>query len=320
MPEAFTMPSPVLSKPAIASARWAACALLLAGAGLSAAAQGEPPRMGEHRVARATERAQALTDLPYGSDPRQRMDVYLPPAVARGTARAPVVFMVHGGAWRTGDKAQGRVVENKVARWVSQGFVLVSVNYRLLPLAPVTQQVQDVAAALAAAQQRAPEWGADPGQFILMGHSAGAHLVALLNAQPELALRLPARRWLGTVALDSAVLNLPQLMRARHAPLYDEAFGHDPAAWPALSPADQLVAGAPPFLLVCSSVRRDQPCRQAHAMAERVRALGGRASVLPQALGHGEINAQLGLESAYTLGVEDFMASLAPAVAQRLGR
>ena len=61
---------------------------------------------------------QRLADVPYGADPLQRMDVYLPAAgsaassaaVASGT-RAPVIFMVHGGAWRTGDKAMSRVVQ-----------------------------------------------------------------------------------------------------------------------------------------------------------------------------------------------------------------
>ena len=63
-----------------------------------------------------------VRDLPYGPDPRQRFDVYAP-AEAHD---APVIVMVHGGAWRFGDKNNGRVVENKVARWVSRGFVITS--------------------------------------------------------------------------------------------------------------------------------------------------------------------------------------------------
>lgn len=53
-------------------------------------------------------------------------------------------------------------------------------------------------------------------------------------------------------------------------------------------------------------------------MAAHVQALGGRAEVLPRDLAHGEINADLGLESSYTRAVEAFMGSLDPAVAQRL--
>ncbi|GAA6119211.1 alpha/beta hydrolase [Acidovorax sp. FG27] len=262
-----------------------------------------------------------IADLPYGADPRQRMDVYLPPAGARlAGQRAPVIFMVHGGAWRTGDKAMPKVVENKVARWVPQGFVLVSVNYRMLPDTPVAQQAQDVALALATAQQRAGEWGADAERFILMGHSAGAHLVALLNARPAAALGWGGWPWLGTVVLDSAVLDVPRFMSAPHLPLYDAAFGTDPALWAQLSPYDQLAAGTPPWLLVCSTERPDQPCLQAEAMARKVQARGSRAAVLPQPLGHGEINGELGLDGDYTGAVEDFMASLHPLVARLLRR
>lgn len=117
-----------------------------------------------------------------------------------------------------------------------------------------------------------------------MGHSAGAHLVALLNAQPALAQRAGAAPWLGAVSLDSAVLDLPALMGAPHAPLYDEAFGDDPAYWAALSPYDQLVPGAAPFQFVCSTVRPDHPCQQAVHMARRVREAGGRASAAAGAL------------------------------------
>lgn len=263
---------------------------------------------------------QRIADVPYGSDPRQRMDVYVPTGLAASAVRASVIFMVHGGGWRHGDKAMGRVVQEKVARWVPLGFVLISVNYRLLPDTPVAEQERDVQAALMAAQQRAPQWGADSGRFILMGHSAGAHLVALLNARAPQALREGAWPWLGTVSLDSAMMNVPARMRAPHLPLYDDAFGTDPAYWVALSPFHQWTTGAPPMQMVCSTQRADDPCQQSDAMARHVRTRGGRAEVLPQDLDHGEINAQLGLESDYTRAVETFMASLDGVVARLLGR
>ena len=269
---------------------------------------------------------QRIADVPYGADPAQRMDVYVPtsPTGAGATSlvasavRAPVIFMVHGGGWRYGDKAMGRVVQEKVSRWVPKGFILISINYRLLPDTPVDVQERDVQAALMAAQQRAGTWGGDPSRFILMGHSAGAHLVALLNARAPQALREGAWPWLGTVSLDSAVMNVPAYMRAPHLPLYDDAFGSDPAYWVALSPFHQWTVGAPPVQLVCSTERADQPCSQADTLARHVRNQGGRAEVLPQDLNHGEINATLGLESDYTRAVEAFMGSLDLEVARRL--
>jgi acetyl esterase/lipase len=263
---------------------------------------------------------QRIADVPYGGHPRQRMDVYVPTGLAPSAVRAPVIFMVHGGGWRNGDKALGRVVQEKVARWVPKGFVLVSVNYRLLPETPVAEQERDVQAALIAAQQRAPQWGADPARFILMGHSAGAHLVALVNARAAQALREGAWPWLGTVSLDSAMVNVPARMRVPHLPLYDDAFGKAPAYWVALSPFHQWTPGAPPMQMVCSTQRADDPCQQSDAMALHVRSRGGRAEVLPQDLDHGEINAQLGLDGDYTRAVETFMASLDGVVARLLGR
>ena len=268
---------------------------------------------------------QRIADVPYGADPAQRMDVYVPTSPTTGTnslvasaVRAPVIFMVHGGGWRHGDKAMGRVVQEKVNRWVPKGFILISINYRMLPDAPVAVQERDVQAALMAAQQRAGTWGGDPSRFILMGHSAGAHLVALLNARAPQALREGAWPWLGTVSLDSAMMNVPARMRAPHLPLYDDAFGTDPAYWVAMSPFHQWTAGAPPMQMVCSAQRADDPCQQSDAMARHVRNQGGRAEVLPQDLDHGEINAQLGLDSDYTRAVEAFMGSLDAEVARRL--
>ncbi|MEN9437102.1 MAG: hypothetical protein RIR09_1757 [Pseudomonadota bacterium] len=272
----------------------------------------------------ATKRQPSLRDVPYGSDPRQRMDVYLPDvfqAVAndRNTGAAarksPVILMVHGGGWRHGDKASSAVVDNKAAHWLARGYVFVAVNNRLLPQANPLEQARDVAQALAAAQAQARSWGADPAQFVLMGHSAGAHLVALVHASPELAAQAGARPWLGTVALDTAAVDVSPIMQGRHFRLYDAAFGTDPAFWRALSPTQQLTAGAKPILLVCSTPR-DASCQQADAMASRGGQLGVRVEVLRQDLSHREINQQLGLPGAYTDAVDTFIGSLfAPAAA-----
>lgn len=263
----------------------------------------------------ASQQAPSVHDLAYGADPRQRMDVYLPTK----PVNAPVILMVHGGGWRLGDKGASAVVDNKVARWLARGFVFVSVNNRLLPQADPLEQARDVAQALAVAQAKAPSWGADPARFILMGHSAGAHLVALVNASPELAAQAGAKAWLGTVALDSAAVDVSPIMQGSHFRLYDAAFGTDPAFWRAVSPVQQLTTSAKPMLAVCST-RRSDSCIQADAFAQRAAQLGVRAQVLRQDLSHRDINQTLGLPGAYTEAVEAFMASLDPALAQALSR
>ncbi|RID98418.1 alpha/beta hydrolase [Simplicispira hankyongi] len=247
-----------------------------------------------------------LRDLAYGPDRLQRMDVYLP---AHAQA-APVLFLVHGGGWRRGDKTHGRLIDQKLAHWLPRGVVVVSINYRMLPQAAPDLQAQDVAQALAWAQQQAPGWGADAGRFVLMGHSAGAHLAALVAGDPQWLRAAGARAPQALVLLDSGALDVPEIMNERHARLFDQAFGSDPAYWLRVSPLQQLHAALPPTLLVCSSPRRDS-CTQAQAYARKSQAQGGQAEVLPQPLSHGQINAQLGQAGAYTQAVDGFLSRFA---------
>ncbi|HJV60890.1 MAG TPA: alpha/beta hydrolase [Albitalea sp.] len=243
-------------------------------------------------------------DLAYGPDPAQKLDVYRP-AHAQG---APVILTVHGGGWVHGDKAMGRIVTNKVAHWVPQGKIVISINYRMAEADPL-QEADDVARALAFAQAHAADWGGDPARFTLMGHSAGAHLVSLLSADPSIATRQGAKPWRGTVALDSAAFDVTAIMQARHYRLYDRAFKSDPALWREASPLLRLHAAPVPMLLVCSTRRADS-CAQAGAFAAKAKGLGGRIEQLPQDLSHAQINEQLGQAGAYTDAVDAFLRSL----------
>lgn len=243
-----------------------------------------------------------IRNVAYGPGKDQRYDVYAPEAAAN----LPVIFMVHGGGWRRGDKAAGQVVANKVARWATRDNIVVSTNYRMLPEADPVRQAQDVAAALAHAQQQAAAWGGERNSFVLMGHSAGAHLVALIASSPALAGR---SQWLGTVVLDSAAMDVEQIMQGQHYRLHDQAFGKDPAFWKAASPYAALAGAGKPMLAVCST-RRQQACQQASRYADKAAALGTRMQVLPLDLSHREINETLGQDNAYTRAVDDFLRSV----------
>jgi acetyl esterase/lipase len=189
----------------------------------------------------------------------------------------------------------------------------------MLPGTRPIEQARDVARALAVAQARAAGWGAARDRFILMGHSAGAHQVGLLAAEPALASDQGALSWLGTVALDSAAINVVAIMRRPHLPLYDAAFGNDPAYWRAASPLQQLQTHGAPFLAVCSTRRRDA-CPQARNFVDKAHGLHMRAQVLGEDLSHRQINDELGLPGDYTAQVEAFLATLDPTVARRLNR
>lgn len=241
-------------------------------------------------------------DVAYGPDPAQRFDVYLPAE----PHDAPVIIMVHGGAWARGDKSWKNVVTHKLERWLPEGFVFVSVNYRLVPDADPLTQAEDVALALAKAQSLAPSWGADPAKFVLMGHSAGAHLVMLLTSDPAIATRQGARPWLGTVDLDTAALDIPELMDLPHIAPYDRAFGSDPTYWKQVSPMDGLTVAPPPLMLVCST-KRSAVCPRTERFADKARSLGGDVTILPVDLKHIDVNAELGLPGPYTDAVDAFL-------------
>jgi acetyl esterase/lipase len=258
-------------------------------------------------------------DLAYGSAPRETLDVYLPQA--QGEA-APVILMVHGGGWCVGDKAARGVAKNKVERWTAQGFVFVSINYPMVDNgANALAQAHHVAKAAAYVQAHARDWGGDPNRLILMGHSAGAHLVSLVAADSRIRQANGLGPLLGTVSLESGAMDVVTQMPKVYPFLklrYREAFGETEAQWVTASPFHRLDAAGPPWLGVCSTTRKDDSCGQARAFADKARRLGLRAEVLPQAKSHGAINNDLGLESDYTRRVEAFMAGLDPVVAERL--
>jgi len=258
-------------------------------------------------------------DIAYGAAARETLDVYLPKA--RDEA-APIILMAHGGGWCVGDKAARGVAKNKVERWTARGFVFVSVNYPMVDNgADALAQAHHVARAAAYVQAHAREWGGDPKRLILMGHSAGAHLVSLVGADSRIRQAKGVGPLLGTVSLDSGAMDVVTQMPRVYSFLklrYREAFGETKAEWVTASPFHRLDATSPPWLGVCSTTRKDDPCDQARAFADKARSLGTRAEVLPQAKNHGAINSDLGLENDYTRRVEAFMVSLDPVVAERL--
>lgn len=246
-------------------------------------------------------------DIAYGPDPGHRLDLYCAPSPGAGPA-APLLVLVHGGGWSRGDKSSAGLLRGKLAHWGGRGWPVVSLNYRMAPAATPVEQAHDIGRALAFVQSRAPAWGADPSRCVLMGHSAGAHLVSLLTSDLEIVRQAGAQPWGCTVAID-AVLDVERLMRGPHLPLHDEAWGDDPAVWRAGSPSHRLT-GAPavPVLLVCSA-RRPLICQQARDFVRQARERGGTASMLRVDFGHRELNEALGEDARYTEAVDAFIES-----------
>jgi arylformamidase len=283
-----------------------AAALLLVAACANRASSSDPvtPRSDAARDTTCVERADQV-DVPYveDGDPLQRLDLYPPPDA--GCASVPLVVWVHGGGWRTGDKGNG--VAAKVELWTSAGWAVASVNYRLTdPADPVGQRVvapahnDDVAAALGWLAAEAAELGIDPDRIAMLGHSAGAGIVAAVAADPGYlgAHDLDPAAIACAAPLDTEAFDIARVMEGAgdeaQPQLYRLVFGEDPARWSELSPLTHLGDGAVPNLFL---VTRGTPERRAQvaAFATAADEAGGNVTVVDlPGFSHEDVNQRIG--------------------------
>ncbi len=248
--------------------------------------------------------AQTPVEYAYGPDPLQRFDLYQP----ANAQDAPIFVMLHGGGWRFGDKANTRVWRVKVGHWVPQGALVISVNTRLMPTADPIDQTRDLGRALAMIQQNAVNWGGDPDKIILMGHSAGAHVAALLATRNDIRQTAGLHPLAGTILLDSASLDVQMMMHGDPTRLHRNAFGNDPAFWQAASPATHVSRNEGPFLIICSA-QRATACPNARSFGAAATARGNSVTIMPVALSHMDINARLGEPNSYTAAIDNWIAA-----------
>ena len=125
--------------------------------------------------------------LIYGEGPRRKLDVYKP----RHAAKAPVVVFFYGGSWQGGSRDLYPFVGASLA---AHGILTVVPDYSIFPPARFPTFVEDAARAVRFARKSAAQWGGDPSRLVLMGHSAGAYIAAMLSFDPQ---------WLGQVGLNA---------------------------------------------------------------------------------------------------------------------
>ncbi|HSV54688.1 MAG TPA: alpha/beta hydrolase [Burkholderiaceae bacterium] len=212
--------------------------------------------------------------LPYGPDPRQRVDIFRPlQAAPSGTAGYPVVVFFYGGAWTRGNRADYRFVGEALA---AHGAIAVLADYRLSPQVRYPEFLQDSALAVRWVFDQATALGGDGAQIFLMGHSAGAYNAAMLALDP---------RWLRAVQLEPARL----AGWIGIAGPYDFLPIRNPDAqvafnWPDTSPETQPIAHASAkapraLLLGASTDDLVNPQRNTVGLAQRLTALGASATV-----------------------------------------
>ena len=232
-------------------------------------------------------------------DPRrQTLDLYAPAA----SGPHPVVVFVHGGGWRMGDKGYAGPGREKGSWFTDEGFLYVSLNYRLSPAVQHPAHIEDVAAGIAWVASHVTRHGGDPRRVVVMGHSAGAHLAALVAVDPRHlgAHGLGLDALAGVVLLDGAGYDIAAELEGGPRPvrreMFTSAFGQDPAGWRDASPTLQVAPGrgTPPFLIL-HVARRAESRRASQDLAAALRAAGAEATVVAVAgKNHGTISGDLG--------------------------
>ena len=195
-----------------------------------------------------------FTDLAYGGERRQRLDVYTP----RNAQHLPVVIFWHGGTWKSGDKTNYRFVGAALA---ARGFIAVVADYRLYPAVHFPAFCEDGALALAWVEAHIADYGGDPQRIVLMGHSAGAHIAAFVAYNHEFDRQTGAdpRDVVGFVGLSGPYVLVPDTreLRAMFPPPYVES------DW---QPIDFVDADSPPTLLLHGLNDRDVAAAESVAL------------------------------------------------------
>lgn len=175
----------------------------------------------------ARSRMTCALDQTYGSEPGEILDVF--PARSSGS---PVLVFLHGGYWRSLDKSDHSFV---APAFVQAGALVVVPNYALCPAVTVEQIALQSTRALAWAARNASLYGGDPRRIVVVGHSAGGHLAAMLLAcrWPQVAADLPQRLVSGAMSISG----LYDLEPVRRAPFVQADLRLTPSAVRRLSPA-----------------------------------------------------------------------------------
>lgn len=229
-----------------------------------------------------------LRDIPYGSEPLQRLDLFLP--AARDFTS---VLFLHGGSLSGGDKNDDDY--RGICRpFAASGVACASMNYRLFPAVKWPAPEQDAASAFAWMKSHIAEYGGDSTRVYLFGHSSGCLLASLLGTDASFlaARRLKLSDVAGVVAMGCRLNDVvddsgatPEQVRHHFATdPYDSAFGSIEALNNAV-PAAHVSAAMPPFLILIAEAEQIHPplVADANEFVARARKAGARAEyvILP---------------------------------------
>jgi acetyl esterase/lipase len=246
--------------------------------------------------------------LVYGPEQRQYLDLF----TKAKAGRAPLIVYLHGGGWSAGSPKAG-TGGAQPEFYTSRGFAYAGVGYRYVPGVTVEQQLADVARAVAYLRSR-PE--VDGQRIVLVGHSSGGHLAALLGTDPSYlaSAGVPFEALKGVVLLDSAAIDIAPFMAIPGGTVdryYRPAFGNDPARWSTLSPLKQTEAPNAPAWAVLYDTNNPIAGLQGGDLVAGLLAAGARDAAATPISGttHMRLNDAIGTPGDMASGlIADFLA------------
>lgn len=224
--------------------------------------------------------AYVQTDIAYGEDDKQKLDVYWPEEAGEdgsiSSNEAPVVIFYHGGSWKDGERKGYAFLGRTLA---SRGYVTVIADYRKNPDVVFPAFVNDTAKAFVWTENNIERFGGDRKNIFMMGHSAGAHLAMLTALDPQYlnAAGSDPSRIKGIIGLAGPYDFLPFTGEAAKAAL---------GQWPRLEETQPITFargdGAPMLLLTGSDDTTVLP-RNAQRLEAAVKDVNGQAETIEYA-------------------------------------
>lgn len=253
-------------------------------------------------------------ELHYGSAPRQVAQLF----EREKSRHAPLIVYLHGGGWSAGTPSAGSAGA-QADHFTGAGYAYATVGYRFIPEISVEQQLADVAQGIALLRRQK---GVDADDIVLLGHSSGGHLAALIGADPAWLDKagVPFEALKAVVLLDPAAIDIPPIMEAGRgigtvARYYAPAFGDDPARQAALSPLRHAEAPNAAWWLMPYDVNNPLAGMQSEQLSVALIAAGAReATVVPiKGTTHLRLNDEIGRPGdPATVEIDAFLARVFP--------
>ena len=222
-------------------------------------------------------------DVAYGSDdPLQKFDIYSPAKTPAEKGRGlPIVVFVHGGGFVGGDKAD----YNNVPTYLSQhGMVAVNADYRLAPKVTWPAGSRDVGAMVAFLRKNGAQYGGNPRRIVLIGHSAGANLVASYVLDPSLHPKA------GPGVVAAVLVSLPASRLASIGDRDKVYYGNDASLYAKRAPATHVNDSKLPLLIVTAEYDPVALAPDAYDLAAKVCMRDGKCPAFFYVKGHNHIS------------------------------